>query len=33
MPGGVSIATMAIGKAGTKNAGIPVAHMLALLTN
>jgi phosphoribosylaminoimidazole carboxylase PurE protein len=30
MPGGVSVATMAIGKAGAKNAGILAVQMLAL---
>ena len=30
MPGGVSVATMAIGKAGAKNAGIMAVQMLAL---
>lgn len=30
MPGGVSVATMAIGKAGAKNAGLMAVQMLAL---
>ena len=30
MPGGVSVATMAIGKAGAKNAGLLAVQMLAL---
>jgi phosphoribosylaminoimidazole carboxylase PurE protein len=30
MPGGVSVATMAIGKAGAKNAGVLAVQMLAL---
>jgi len=30
MPGGIPVATMAIGKAGAKNAGIFAARMLAL---
>jgi len=30
MPGGVPVATMAIGKAGAKNAGILAVQMLAL---
>jgi 5-(carboxyamino)imidazole ribonucleotide mutase len=30
MPGGIAVATMAIGRAGAKNAGIMAAQMLAL---